>query len=145
MSSRTARSLFVLEEDTPLPGSCRLSFILLSPLILRVRSLMRLSICSSSIFSLLRGPRPSAYIIRDVWRCYWVPKIAISLLRKATIAFHGSLIVDVVGLLLNKCNPSASTSYNPSTFFFERCFHNFHVLSSLAPRVPIEVLVSTAR
>ena len=59
---------------------------------------------------------------KGVWRSCCVPNFAISLLRRVTIAFYGSLIVDVVGLAFKTCNPGASASYNPSRFFFERRF-----------------------
>ena len=87
---RVARATFDLEEDTPLPGSLRLYFIFLSPISFQVCSLMWLWIRSStnfSLFSLLRGPPPSAYTFKCVWRSCCVLSFAILLLRTVTIAF----------------------------------------------------------
>ena len=57
-----------------------------------------------------------------VCRSNCVPNFAISLFLTVTSGFPGSLIVEVVGLTFRICEPGASTSYNPSKFFFDRRF-----------------------
>ena len=101
----------------------RLCFIFSSPFSFQVCSLIWLWIRSSTNFSQLRGPRRSWYTFWFVWLSFWVPIFAILLLRTVTIAFPGFFIVELLGLTFGICDPSASTSYNPSRFFFDMLFH----------------------
>ena len=79
-------------------------------------------IFSSTTFSLVLGPRRSAYTLSCVWCSSSVSKFAKSLLCTLTPNFPGSLMVNVIGLSFMLLDSVASFSYEPSRFIFDFLF-----------------------